>query len=185
MPAARLRFAAFAEMLDPTPAATIRDILAKGEPPVNPKPVFGGQRDYDGLDVVKWKAFEALKGVRVGQARAGKFLRLNDFVEQFLDARESGLPVGDYCLVYGETVHLAIDDHMPEQLFKGLRATEIAEFMGYRDDFGAPINFAVIVPLAPIYVAARASALSKGYELRGRDLFAIGKMDREPEGREG
>lgn len=171
----RLRFSKFCELLtgEEGPNATIRDILAKGDTPFDPKPPFGGQRTYDGEDTLKWLGFEAMRAVNVRLHQAAKLMRYGYAAEGFLEALESGKDVSDF--------HLFFAQGKPERdkggwfalHYKLFRASEIADFLADQAANGPGIEHFVGVPLLPIYEGAKARATALGYELVGGEFYPV------------
>lgn len=169
----RLRFSKFCELLtgEEGPNATIRDILAKGDTPFDPKPPLGGQRTYDGEDTLKWLGFEAMRAVNVRLHQAAKLMRYGYAAEGFLEALEAGREVSDF--------HLFFAQGKPEltgvyQLhYKLFRPSEIADFLADQAANGPGIEHFVGVPLLPIYERAKARAKALGIEMVGGEFYPV------------
>lgn len=171
----RLRFSKFCELLtgEEGPSATIRDILAKGDVPFEPKPSVGGQRTYDGEDVLKWLGFEAMRAVNVRLHQAAKLMRYGHAAEGFIEALEAGECVSDF--------HLFFAQGKPEREkggwfalhYKLFRASQIADFLADQAANGPGIEHFAGVPMLPIYELAKARAASIGMELVGGELYLV------------
>lgn len=169
----RLRFSRFCDLLvgEDGPKATIRDILAKGDTPFDPKPPIGGQRTYDGEDYLKWLAFEAVRAAGVRLHHAAKLMRYGHVAERFVDDLEAGKDTSQLyaCFAKGKPGTSLGDWHALH--YQVLSATEIGTFLAEHSNAGPGLEHFVSVPLLPIYTEARVQAAKMGLHLVGRQFF--------------
>lgn len=173
----RLRFSKFCELLtgEEGANATIRDILAKGDAPFDPKPRIGGQRTYDGEDTLKWLGFEAMRAVNVRLHQAAKLMRYGYAAEGFLEALEAGKDVSDFHLFFAQGKPEREKDERFVLHYKLFRASEIADFLADQAANGPGIEHFVGVPLLPIYERAKARSAALGLELVGGEFYPVAK----------
>lgn len=171
----RLRFSKFCDLLvgEGGPKATIRDIIAKGDAPFDPRPSVGRQRTYDGEDLLKWLGFDAMRAAGVRLHHAAKLMRFGYAAERFLDALRANEDVSDFYLFFAQ----GQADHEKGGFFqlhyKLLRAAEIPAFLAEQGENGPGIEHFVGVPLLPIYTDAQARADLFGMKLIAGDLFKV------------
>ncbi len=166
-----LRFSKFSELLVGVdgPKATVRDIVAKGDVPFDPKPRFGGQRTYDGEDLVKWLGFEAMRAAGVSLHQAAKLMRYGYVVEPFLEAIKAGNDTSELhlCFATGKPASSGFFQFH----YKLFTSSKIADFLEEQARSGPGIEYLVSVPLLPVYKDAQSRAAIHGLALVVGDFF--------------
>jgi|GEM_PF-5791244 len=168
----RIRFGHFCELIGHgETTATVRDIMVRGDPPLDPKPKSGSQRTYDGADLLRWKGFEELRKAGMSMHRAAKLMRSSGAVEEFFGAMDRGEDVEAFHLFYAEE-YPATEGGWYKMDYKFFfRAADLAAHLENTCRQTPAIRHSVLVPLMPVYVRAQEQAAALGFHLEGASLF--------------
>lgn len=169
----RVRFSKFCDLIvgEDGPKATIRDILAKGDVPLDPTPKVGGQRTYDGEDLLKWLAFDELRAAGVRLHQAAKLMRYGYAAERFLESLAAGEEASDFYLFFAEGKPDPAKSSWYELHYKIFRRAEMCAFLADQAQTAPGIKYFVSVPMLPIYIEGQARAAAHNMQLIGGNLY--------------
>lgn len=147
------------------PRETVRSILAKDDGPL-PREAKrgGGQRTYDGLDLISWVGFQELRAAGLRAHRASHLILYSGAIPDFVEALEAGRFVGDFCMIYAEDVPDP-ESGLFELHYKFGTKADVAELAG-----NPKTRFVVSVSLWRVYLDCMARAAKYGFELHGAQL---------------